>query len=84
MKYIQRTLEGDFNAFEGHLGTHVLKDMQMNDNKNNINNKFPNIKTLMGYIVSLCHGISRGNRFSATRRNVNFLSYVSFDNNYFH
>ena len=40
---------------------------------------FPNIKTSMGYIVSLQHKVYRGNKFSATLiRNVNFISFVEF------
>ena len=40
---------------------------------------FPNIKTSMGYIVSLQHKVYRGNKFSATLiRNMNFIFFVDF------
>ena len=40
---------------------------------------FPNIKTSMGYIMSLQHKVYRGNKFSAALiRNVNFISFVDF------
>ena len=39
---------------------------------------FPNIKTSMGYIVLLQHRIYRGNKFSASHGNVNFISFVDF------
>ena len=32
----------------------------------------------MGYIVPLQHRIYHGNKFSAIRRNVNFISFVDF------